>query len=88
MVLIIQNEIGNRNSSYTIVATIRHDSHKFLPVQVALSRGTAGLQKDSVIDCGHIATLHKNKLENYVGYLTDLQMHQVNKALKISLELP
>jgi len=87
LVLIIQNDRGNKFSNQTIIAPIRHDAQKELPIHVSLNRGMAGLKKDSVIDCALITAIYKDQLRDYQGHLPDLHMHQVNKALKISLAL-
>jgi mRNA interferase MazF len=85
--LIIQNNIGNQFSPYTIVAAIHHDAGKKLPIHVRIPQGVGGLKKDSVVDCGLIYTVPTEALRGRVGYLSDPYMKQVDEALKVSLEL-
>ncbi len=87
-VVVIQNDIGNRYAPHTIVAAIRSAVGKGrLPVFVPLPKGSAGLKKDSVIDCGHITTVAIAQLGRCVGMLSAAQLANLNVALKRSLEL-
>jgi mRNA interferase MazF len=85
--LIVQNDVGNRNSPYVIVAAIHHETDKRLPVTVPVPKGTAGLQKNSMIDCGFIYTIPQEALGNFLGALSTDYMMKVDKALKISFAL-
>jgi mRNA interferase MazF len=85
--VVIQNDAGNTHSPYTIVAVIRHLSGKSLPVLVEISQGEGGLRKRSVVDCGHLHTVHLDELQEYSGSLPNHRMAQVDKALAISLGL-
>jgi hypothetical protein len=57
------------------------------PVFVEVSKGTAGLGKDSVVDAGQLATVLKQDLGRKLGILPDPAMREVDKALAISLGL-
>ncbi len=86
--LIVQNNIGNLYSPTTIVAAIHEaDERKELPVCVFVKKGTAGLTKDSVIDAGHLLTIDKKRLTKKWGEIPPPLQDQVNKAIKISLDL-
>jgi len=86
--LVIQNDLGNRYSPHTIVVAVRSaEEKKLLPVFVSVPEGIAGLTKDSLIDCGHISTVLKVRLGNRIGKLPTSFQAEVDKALKISLDL-
>ena len=85
--LIVQNDLGNKYSPYTIIVPIHHEKMKLLPVMVSVPKEVAGLKKDSVIDCGHIACVLNVDLGNFVGFLPSTYMAQVDTALKKSLAL-
>lgn len=86
--LIIQNNIGNLYAPTTIVAAIHEaDERKELPVCVFVKKGTSGLTKDSVIDTGHLLTVDKKRLTKKWGEIPSGLWEQVNKAIKISLDL-
>ncbi|HLF94986.1 MAG TPA: type II toxin-antitoxin system PemK/MazF family toxin [Planctomycetota bacterium] len=86
--LVIQNDLANRHAADTIVVAIR-DVHggRLLPVHVAVRRGTGGLEKDSVIDAGHVMTVPQAVLSQSLGRLPPEVMRQVDRAILISLGL-
>ena len=86
-VLVIQNDAGNKYAGHTIVAAIRHDTDKQLRVHVYIPKGIAELKKHSVVDCGHIATISKDILKQFIGHLPKQYMKQVDEALKTSLQI-
>ena len=85
--LVLQNDVANRYANSTIVAAIRHDTGKRLPVHVALKAGVAGLTKDSLVDAGHIATVRMEDVGATLGKLPPSAMAAVEKAIKSSLAL-
>ncbi len=85
--LIVQNDAGNKFSPNIIAAAVHHDTGKTLPIHVKIPAGTAGLTKDSYIDCGMLSTFRKTLLGNRIGRLGDADMRHVNRALRISLAL-
>lgn len=87
--VIIQNDIGNRYAPHTIIAAIRAAAGKeTLPIFVHIPKGTAGLIKDSLIDCGHITTIATEQLGKRWGKLPDSFVTELDAALKRSLDLP
>mgnify|MGYP003395633645 CR=1 FL=1 len=85
--VVIQNNVANRLAGHTIVAAVRNDGGKRLPVQVPLPAGTGGLRKDSLADLGHLSTLPLGDIKGVIGRLTPEMMLQVDTALKVSLAL-
>lgn len=87
-VVIIQNNIGNYHSPTVIVAAITGRINKAkIPTHVEISKDTYNLDKDSVILLEQIRTVDKKRLKEKLTYLNDSKMKEVDKALKISLEL-
>lgn len=85
--LVVQNDVGNRFAPHTIVAAIRHDPGKELPIHVLVPKGAAGLQKACVVDCGHLATLEEDQVGERLGRLPAELMRRVDEALRVSLGL-
>ena len=85
--VVIQNDSANRAAPHTIVAAVRHDTGKRLPIHVPLPAGGAGLTKDSLVDLGHIASVPLTRLERRSGKLNVAQMARVDEAIRISLGL-
>jgi mRNA interferase MazF len=46
------------------------------------------LQNDSSIHCDELLSLPKSMLTNYIGYLGDRRMKELDAALAIALDLP
>lgn len=86
--LIIQNDIHNKYSPVTIVASIT--SKKFtknFPTNVFISKKDSRLQKDSTIMLNQIRTIDKSRIKKRVFKLNPYLMFQVDLAIKISLGL-
>ncbi len=87
-VLVIQNDTGNRHSPTVIVAAITSKMNKAkLPTHVELSSRTCQIVKDSVILLEQLRTIDKQRLKDKVCHLDEGVLEQVNRALRVSLEL-
>ena len=87
-VLIIQNDLSNKYSPVTIVASLT--SKKFtkeFPTNVFLSKKDSGLDKDSTILLNQIKTIDKRRIIKKVSCLNIHFMNKVDMAIKISLSL-
>ncbi|MEW6108812.1 MAG: type II toxin-antitoxin system PemK/MazF family toxin [Nitrospirota bacterium] len=86
--LVIQNDIGNKVGSLTIVAAITSNLKVAeLPVGVLIKPKESGLPHESVIHLGQIYTINKERLENLAGVLPAHKITEIDKAIKISLGL-
>ena len=86
--VVIQNDVGNKVSSLIIVAAITSNLKVAdLPVGVMIMPEESGLSHKSVIHLGQIYTIDKERLEDYVGMLSQSKMLEVDKAIEISLGL-
>ncbi|MBM4137584.1 MAG: type II toxin-antitoxin system PemK/MazF family toxin [Nitrospira sp.] len=86
--LVIQNDIGNKVSSLTIVAAITSNLKVAdLPIGILITPQESGLPYKSVIHLGQIYSIDKERLQNLVGTLSERKMLEVNKAIEISLGL-
>lgn len=83
-VLVIQNDIGNKHSSTTIVAILTTKMKKNLPTHVVL-KNVADLKQTSTVCVEQIKTIDKSRLEDYLGNVGEDTMCQIDKAISISL---
>ena len=81
--VIIQNNIGNKFSTTTIVAFVTSKRKKNMPTHVKIRCNR--LPKKSTVMLEQIRTISVNRLKNYVGMLSFYDMKRVDRALKISL---
>ena len=87
--VIIQNDIGNKFSSTTIVAIVtgQKEISKEYPTDVWVEKNKGGLNLDSIIQGDQIRTISKERIVKKLGHFEDEVMNKANKALKISLGL-
>lgn len=87
-VLVVQNDLGNRYSTTTIVAAITSQrQQRPYPFQVAFSAQESGLRLDGTILCEQIQTIDQVRLGGLAGSVPANRMLEVDQALKRSLGL-
>lgn len=87
--LIIQNDIGNEENDFTIIAPISSvkEGYRRMSIYVNVRKGEGGLEQDSFVHCGQIRAFDKTKIGKKIGRLSDNTMHKIDTALKVSLDL-
>lgn len=86
--LVVQNDRGNGNSSYTVVAAISSASlPRVYPFTVALRAGEAGLERDGHVNCAQLLTIDQGRLLDRIGRLNSERMEEVSAALRYELDL-
>lgn len=86
-VLILQNDMGNKYSTTTIVATITSKMGKAsLPTHIEVGSHD-GLERPSIIMLEQVRTIDKARLKHQVTSLKKPKMQSVEIALRISLGL-
>lgn len=92
-VLVIQNDRDNQRLRNTIVVQITSRTQRALEstqllIELSTSEGQqSGLRQDSVVNCVNLLTLDKDKILRKLGSLSALTMNEVNKCLKIAIDL-
>lgn len=82
--VVIQNDIGNKHSPTVIIAPITSKNKKTnMPTHVQLT--TKELEKNSMVLLEQIKTVDKSRICSHIGTLSDEEMKQIDKALRISL---
>ena len=87
-VLILQNNIGNKYSPTTMIAPITTKEYKGKnqPTHVKVKQFNK-IRPNSIILLEQIRTIDKSRLKGYVCMLCEDQMQEVEKAIRISLDL-
>lgn len=87
--LVMQNDIGNTYSPVTIIAVITRQKEikKKYPTDVWVKKGDGGLEKDSIIQCDQIRTIDKKRIIEKYGCFDTAIMEEIDKSIKISLDL-
>jgi mRNA interferase MazF len=85
--IVVQNDIGNRNSSTTIVAPVT-ETYREYPFEVFVEADGSPLEKNSSIRLDQIRTVSVPKrIHSVVGSLDGPTMAEVDEALQLSLGL-
>lgn len=85
-VLILQNNVGNKHSPTTIVASIstKYRSKPHLPTHYYLPENT-GLRNRSFVMLEQIRVIDKARLHKYIGDVPPRFMNIINQKISISL---
>ena len=84
--LVISNDIGNEYSSRVIVAPATSGSTgRVYPFEVPVPAGEGGFDRASKVLLDQIRTVDRRRLGALVGSLSALRMHQVDRAIRLSL---
>ena len=86
--LILQNDLGNHFSDITTVALISASTKRDFPTHVLLDAEKYPFVKEgSTIMCEQIRTISQWRLLNKLGSLSEEEMIEVTRKLKISLDI-
>lgn len=85
-VVVLQNNTGNKHSSTVITAPITSQIKPQLPTHLLLSE-TSGLHEGSLVLLEQVRTIDKQRLGQYIGFLSRNTMSAINAALALSLGL-
>ncbi|GAB4230750.1 MAG: hypothetical protein OHK0028_05310 [Deltaproteobacteria bacterium] len=85
--VVVSRQILLESRFSTVICAPVYSTHDGLSTQVAI--GTeAGLKHESSIHCDELVSLPKSALTNYVGTLPFKKTRELDKALRIALEIP
>jgi len=92
--LVVQGDRNNRRLKNTIVAmitttTLRADAE---PTQMRIQKSSAsgkasGLLFDSAVKCENLFTIERDAIHRVIGHLPKTAMGQVNRCLRVALDL-
>ena len=86
----VQNDVGNRFASTTIVVPLPDAARVKAPspIYVPVKMGDGGTTKDSCILCDQIRVVDQSRFGKVYGVLSPETMASVDAALLVSLGLP
>lgn len=88
--VVVSREAINRYSPVIVICPLTDAAHvpKLYPSDVRIQALEGGLSKDSVVLTGRVRAIAKSRLLRCLGELHPETMEQVERALKITLNLP
>jgi mRNA interferase MazF len=88
-VVIVSNHKNNQFSgTVTILPVTSQNLEKIYPFEVLLVKGSGNLPKDSKVKADQIRTIDKMRVLSQIGRLRASEVAEIEKAIKIHLELP
>ncbi|SHG90752.1 type II toxin-antitoxin system PemK/MazF family toxin [Halobaculum gomorrense] len=85
--VVVQNDVGNRNSTTTIVAPAT-GTYRGYPFEVLVEAADSPFEKDSSVRLDQIRVVAVEKrIHSVAGSLDDSTMGEIDNALKLSLGL-
>lgn len=85
--VVVQNDVGNRNSSTTIVAPAT-GTHRGYPFEVLVEAADSPFKKDSSVRLDQIRVVSVgSRIKSVIGRLDAPTMAQIDDALELSLGL-
>jgi len=87
-VVIISNDKNNEfSATVTILPLTSRNPGKIYPFEVFLPQGAGNLHQDSKIKADQIRTLDKSRLITLIGKLEKETVSQIERAIKIHLDI-
>ena len=88
-VVIVSRDAINRNSSVIVIVPLTKavNVKRNYPNNVTIAKGAGGLTVESVVLGGQIRAISKSRLLHQRGTLSTEMMQQVDRALRITLDL-
>ena len=88
-VLVVSANAFNRSRIKTVTAVAIASNLRLAgaPGNVALAAGSAGLDRDSVVNVSQVVTLNKQDLGRRLGALDGFELELVDSGLRLALDL-
>lgn len=88
-VVVVSADAFNRSriKTVTVVAITSNLRLAAAPGNVALAAGSAGVDRDSVVNVSQVVTLDKTDLTERAGRLERLKLEQLEAGLRLALDL-
>jgi len=85
--VVISNDINNELADTITVIPVTSSVGKVYPFEVLLKKGNGNISNDSKVKTNQIRTVDKKRFKGRVGKIPDSILNEIEKALKIHLEL-
>ncbi len=85
--VVISNDINNELADTITVLPVTSSVGKVYPFEVFLKKGTGNITGDSKVKANQIRTIDRKRIKERIGNITEDIMREIEKALKIHLEI-
>lgn len=85
--VVISNDINNELADTVTVLSVTSSVGKVYPFEVFMKKGIANMSSDSKVKANQIRTVDKKRLKERIGIIPEDILGDIEKAVKIHLEL-
>ncbi len=85
--VVVSRQVVIESRFSTVICAPVYSVHEGLASQVLVGEAE-GLKHDSSIHCDELVSLRKSMLTNYIGTLSPPKMRELNRALRVALDIP
>ncbi len=85
--VVISNDINNELADTITELPVTSSVGKVYPFEVFLKKGIGNMPEDSKVKANQIRTIDKKRIKDRIGNITDDIMRDIEKALKIHLDI-
>jgi mRNA interferase MazF len=85
--VVISNNINNEFADTVTVLPVTSSVGKVYPFEVFMKKGIANMPGDSKVKANQIRTVDKTRLRERIGAIPEAILKEIEKAVKIHLEL-
>ncbi|HEX7627575.1 MAG TPA: type II toxin-antitoxin system PemK/MazF family toxin [Candidatus Methanoperedens sp.] len=85
--VVISNNINNEFADTLTVIPVTSSVGKVYPFEVFMKKGIANVSTDSKVKANQIRTVDKKRLNERIGIIPDEILKEIEKAVKIHLEI-
>lgn len=86
-VIVVTRDAINANSPVVVIVPLTDNPKRIYPSHVWIAKGSAGLRIDSIAKAEQIRAIQVSRFVSYSGRLSNLQMGQLEDAMRITLAL-
>ena len=85
--VVISNNINNEFADTVTVLPVTSSVGKVYPFEVLVKKGIANMPNDSKVKVNQMRTVDKKRLKERIGIIPDAILREIEKAVKIHLEI-
>ncbi|MBI5729892.1 MAG: type II toxin-antitoxin system PemK/MazF family toxin [Ignavibacteriales bacterium] len=85
--VIVSNNLINEHASVIIICPITEALGKTSPIHIPILKSEANLEKESIIHCGQVRAIDKERIFTLIGKISGNKMREIEKGLRLAMVL-
>lgn len=83
--VVVSNNTINEHAAIVIVCPITDARSKTSVIHVLVEKGEANLEKESIVHCGQIRAIDKERITDYIGKFSEDVMNKIEEGLRYAV---